>query len=391
METETTFSSDVEGLREAAREITNTPPPLAETPDAAPPPPEPTRVRLSDEPTDPDRAPEIDYGRDNGLSPRDAAEKLSNYRAEQANERDKLLRDVLGETDPVAEQAAQRIAQGVSLDEARQATMQARAQMSQEDDHRTRDSEYQKLAAEHAETERLHAQAQAELARTSVNQGVTAEFQNARNVQAVMKDQICQEFPDLVTPSRGYNMPAINRMAQENPERLRAFQERDQQLGNEYRNYANQVAVHEMVAREQLAHVAKAHDAQFDAAHPELKNPQAKQIISEEVKAFLREQGLDDAGIAQAWAGIGPYGGIRTAAGQEMLLATARQRIAQKTLKTGRAPKPAPIVQRPGAAHLPISRRDAATMEYQQAVRGKSDISPKDAAKLVAARRRGSR
>jgi hypothetical protein len=112
---------------------------------------------------------------------------------------------------------------------------------------------------------------------------------------------------------------------------------------------------------------------------------------SAEAIAFLKEQGLDDAAISQAWAGIGPYGGIRTAAGQEMLCAVARQRIAQKTLRTGRAPAKAPIVQRPGAAHLPISRRDAATMEYQQAVRGKENISAKDAAKLLANRRRGSR
>jgi hypothetical protein len=77
------FSGDVAGLKEAARSIVTNPPPLAEeTPREEI--PEPTRVRLSNEPTDPDRAPTLELGHDNGPSPRDAAEKLSNYRSEAA-------------------------------------------------------------------------------------------------------------------------------------------------------------------------------------------------------------------------------------------------------------------------------------------------------------------
>ena len=90
------------------------------------------------------------------------------------------------------------------------------------------------------------------------------------------------------------------------------------------------------------------------------------------------------------WNGNGPYSAaLRSIAAQEMLLHTARMRLAKKGMAAGKRNAPLPRVQRPGAASAPIGAASANVVNAKKNLDRTGSV--RDAAKLVAAQRRAAK
>jgi hypothetical protein len=236
--------------------------------------------------------------------------------------------------------------------------------------------------------ERLQAEAQASM-QTFHSQNAGAEVQQQlESVRTQYLNALAQAYPEVQTTD------AVERLRFEDPERFNALVNDFQRLDSDFRVKQANAITYENARTQQFKQAAQQHDDAFARNHPELYGPNAPngatEAIRQEAMAFLREQGMSDQDIMANWNGNGPYSAaLRSIAAQEMLLHTARMRLAKKGMAAGKRNAPLPRVQRPGAASAPIGAASANVVNAKKNLDRTGSV--RDAAKLVAAQRRAAK
>jgi hypothetical protein len=362
------FSGDVTGLERAARELTanrEAAEPEAEGPG-----------------TPKDDAPAVDL--DESIKLKDGAAELAEWRRKRDEEREKFNAAVMGEEAPKPEEED---VSSLSIEDQYQRAADAFKKLQDElgitsetDRHR-------------AELDRRIADAEAKVAhfKSLVDEQQRKDepppnalvpqhiAQNLKQHRLQVAQALLNRFPEARDSS------AMARMQYENPVRFEEYKIAYRAADESVRAAQGQAIAAEHDYARQFNRLAAREDEAFAKSHPELtKNPQAAEAIKAEAIQLLKAGGMSEDDIVRSWNGVGPFPWIRAAGMQEILLQAARQSLAKKGMKApARRPVP-PVTQRPGVAGE--LRRDP-TADLQRRLDKTGSI--RDAARLLAARRRG--
>ena len=349
-------------------------------------------------PSDPDREPIIKHT-DRGIDPRDAATKIAGVRRyiadqqKQISEGDEELKRALGqwsdEVDPKMRELLEqdeglrdRVLESVQRQETADAERErllaeAQAQLDalksdREQKIREIEERKQREAASTYREQELAKLAQA----TSVDQVAAT--------QKVYLERMAETYPECITDMGAYEL------AKKNPERYaqyRADFERANQHIKAVAFDAQQAGQYiSQQHRQQFEQYAQTQDQAWLDAHPEFKGEKGKaaqaRVISEALEA-LQELGYSKEQVVTAYQ-TDPT--MRSVAAQEAITQMGRQRLAQKSLKEGRARPPVPRVLKPGVAsdYRSSGHGEVAALGKQLSQTGKL----RDAAKFLAASRR---
>ncbi|MGC2409379.1 MAG: hypothetical protein WA441_05145 [Methyloceanibacter sp.] len=301
-----------------------------------------------------------ELGIEKGISIKDAAAAITDKRQAQAEEAAKLQAALRGDEAPDDVQAeARRLLEesytrgredaGLSDEELRQRLTdpQARAEAQ---------AMRERAAAAVAHSERLNAEAEAEQRREQMARIANSNPQTFQQDKATLQQLWDRDLRDI-NPNSAADLERLNQV---DPGRaawaLRLLQA-NQQVEQGY-------AQHQ--AHTQFQQAAAVEDQKVTAAHPEIfRDAKTAAAIRNGVAEWMCDQLVthgvarspDEAGRWLDWAyNQGGVPAMRTAFGQELILAAYRDAQARKMRSTAR-PVP-PTVQRPGVAGSGISDRE---------------------------------
>lgn len=331
-----TYTSEAGGIRDAAREVSDR---RREEHGAEP---EPHKVEVND----------ADVPED-GMTLREAAGGLSDYRRQLAEDRAALERALGISKEPQdGAPAAEPQATPAADDAARQRLQEA------------------ERAKQAAATER----AQAEQARRLYAQSLQAHLQAVRS-------EILTEFPEIKSEA---DLMAL--AGKDPPKFARALAAL--QKGDAIASGLAQVAqAQEHERRAQFQTWASQQDASFNDRHPELRDETAKRHARDLVLRHATAEGLTVDELARLWSGEGALS-LRDARVQSMMLDAARYREAMAAARNATKAN-LPPVQRPGVAQ-PHGSRHAGELDTLQGA-FKSNPTARAGAALLAARRAARR
>jgi hypothetical protein len=156
-----------------------------------------------------------------------------------------------------------------------------------------------------------------------------------------------------------------------------ARQAEAQRMGAAYQQWQQQQQV-------QWQQTAQAHDQAFDKwAEQQGATRADREAMIPEVMSMLRESGMSDQDIAHQYQN----GPMRSLQGQQILWMAAKYRMSQRGAKA-KLSRPVPAVQRPGS---PLERASDQDYAMRNLERPGQDLTPKQAAALVTARRNARR
>jgi hypothetical protein len=209
-------------------------------------------------------------------------------------------------------------------------------------------------------------------------------YAEALNVaQDFARASFMESFPELAAVPLQQLQPALEMMAQQQPERFgkaMATLERVAQLQAAQQTQDQQ---HAAAARQRFESFAKAEDARLDAM---LKgeSSQTQRAVTDEILAGAKEAGVEPAEFIRLFHSD-PL--MRNAHFQKMMYDAGKYRLAQKTTPKA-ATREVPPVQRPGVA----ASRSSASAATINALTAKLDRtgSLRDAQALLAAQRRAN-
>lgn len=336
------YSSDADGLRQAARDL------VAER-----------RAPHEDEIAKPPTALQDRIDRDGfnrGVTARDAAAELSKYRENQA-EQQRAFDAALGVEDGGAEQgpvneAAPEVAPPVDAPEAAQ-----------------------------TEVDQIKQQAQAEIERARTFQDNLAKLGHVHAQQASLEHQFKYFFPDintaqdlqqLLNTNETRGRQALEFLNQASDSINRAQQQTQQTLQQEQEHF-----------NAQYSSWAKTQDKAFEARHPELKDPVAGRKLGELAAQELKSIGLSSDEITALYQGKASIA-LRDHRAQELVLDAVRWRSLQRTAHEKRA-APAPRVMKPGLSKPAPSAADSELSDLKAAAKQAPTV--RNMARLLAAQR----
>lgn len=303
----------------------------------------------------------VDYlGFDKGVTVKDAAEALSDYRAEKLAERQKFEAQVMGSpfnpddyspTDPKVQSVRDAL-----------------------DAHNQAVTDYERNVAEYEANQQRIAQAEARAAQAEARANMPVQA-TLNTVEASLRANFSDAIPWL---EQGMVDAYQYELQKAGDPRARQFQELRQAAIVTHQQAAQQQQ------RAQFQEAAAREDARWGAQHPEMKNPKVAETLRQGAIDYLREVvGLNDEQINHHWNVAGT---LRTAEAQNMLLDATRTYLAKKGIANRPAAKVRPV-QRPGtASHGSGAYREAGIKELDQRLSESGNV--KDAARLVAERRR---
>jgi len=301
--------------------------------------------------------PRDDFGEKREIQPRDAARALSDHRQAKALDRAKFENAVMGEApEPLLDEHGNL---NLNVHEIPQDKIDAvKAAVDRVD----------ALEREHARL--VEVEARAARAEAVANAPVEASWNSIANTFAATFPDASHWGGDL----EGY----ATYLRQADPARFQQFVQLDNAA------LAVKQQAQQQQQRQQFQAAAAHEDARFEAAHPELKNAKVSETLRQGALDYLHTQmGLNDAQINHLYNVTGV---LRSAEAQSMLLAATRQHLAKKGIASARPVRRVPPVQRPGTAS---GRADHAAHDIRALDERLSiTANPRDAAKLVAARRR---
>jgi hypothetical protein len=247
-----------------------------------------------------------------------------------------------------------------------------------------------------AEQEAINAQVrQQELATAQAQQQqAVSEIEQAKYLQAQYAQQLQEaknalatahntEFPDVRTYEQ------LSELSRNDPQRFQRYLDLQQKYNQANEEHQRVAASQQQVAaieqqQQQYRAAAWAHeqDAQFEQAHPHLRDPAAKQAATNQVLEYLTQvRGLTLPQIQHMWNNDATF---RSASAQAMMFDAAQMHFARTRAREITAKK-LPPVQKPGVA------RDKAWANHEQLSALGQKLgqtgSVRDAAALLRARR----
>jgi hypothetical protein len=361
---DTSYTSDAEGLREAASDLAASR--AVSTEVQAPAEPLPRRADLDHVP---DR---IDAdGVNQGVSFRDAREAATEARAKRLQREDDERRAY-----EAAAGIGERELPDLEISDAELNRQElAKVHQSLEEVKAAQDGTWQRLA----EQQQL-AQEQA-LKASQLQTAHEYATQVTNNIQATVQEALASLnalYPDVTTPAH------IEQMRVQDPYRYQVFIE-------DFRNARAKVALAQQDGQHALGIYAQAfnqlgaqHDEAFLERHPELKDEAVRSKARYGVLQMLKDAGYDDAAIYQGWNfGAGQLSNVRDHRVQTMLLEQWRLQEARKSMKEGRARPLPPVTQRPGVGGDLVSHSESRLRDLNNKL--KETGSFRDAVKLRAA------
>jgi hypothetical protein len=257
-------------------------------------------------------------------------------------------------------------------------------------------------AAQQFENDAVAAGVDPELARVLRNpqarQALESEFkkvgelqeQHAQQIQVLQhfaRDQWLAGYPEIANLPVDQIVPALNRLAQTDPQRARAAVASLRRVGEAAAVHEQHHAQRAHAERQQFAANAKIQDAQFEkmVGH---QTPEQRAAVAREAVAYAAELGVDRSTFVHLLQ-TNPI--MRHAAFQKMMHDAASWRIANREGAKYRdhLDRTVPPVQRPG--HTNNQRSASRGTEHLAALAQKANSSGslKDMAALLAAKRRG--
>jgi hypothetical protein len=256
-------------------------------------------------------------------------------------------------------------------------------------------------AAQQFERDAVEAGVDPELAKVLRNrqarQALESEFEKVGKLQAehAQQIQVLQHFarenwlagyPELARLPVDQIAPALNQMAQTNPQRAQAAVASLRRVGEAAVVHEQHQAQRAHVERQQFQANAKIQDAQFEKMIGP-QTPQQRQAASMEMVAYAAEMGIDRSTLIHLLQ-TNPI--LRHSAFQHMIHTAVTARIAKREGAKYREKidRTVPPVNRPGHTNSPRGNRGNENLAAL-AQKANSSGSLKDMAALLAAKRRG--
>jgi hypothetical protein len=352
----TTFESTVEGLREAAAEVADNATSTESVPGGK------GGEHLPELHTGDQGDVGLPPAEDDGLSLKDAARRLADYRNQRETDRHNLNK-AIGLDDP--EQPADDDIQA-NYRRMKESVRQVEESLGIKDEQAERLEQLQ-----HAQQE-LRAQL-AEQQRSEDQPEVAQTFrQHAEAGRQQILSGFLHQYPEA------YSTQAWEAMERDNPHRAAEAKRFFGRCQHIYQQHVNELAQ----AVPQHLEWRNSENQKWEEAHPEMKDSHVRQKVQEAAVKVLKRNGASDEDIrALAVNGL-------SFAAQQVLTDAAKLELAQEAkgkMNQGRR-KVLPPPQRPGVAGAPRSRADAAVSAASRAM--DQNPSAKNAARMLAAMRR---
>jgi hypothetical protein len=348
---ETEYPATVEGLRDAAKEIAETATSTESVPGGK------GGEHLLEVPSGDTGDVGMPPQADDELSLKDAAKRLAQHREDRERDRENLNK-AIGLDDEHDDLRSHYEAMKRSVKEAEDA-------LGIKDERAEKLAELEKAQAELRS--QIESQRQSE-PQPHVEQAIRHNAEAGR--QQILSAYL-QQVPEAANPQAWAALEANN------PARAAAAKQLFAQYDGIYRQHLNELSV----AIPQHLEMVRAHNAQFDKDHPELRDPKVRGEIQNAAVRVLKKAGATDADIDQL-----RVNGMHHVA-QDILARAAKFELAADTrAKNAGRRKVPPAPQRPGVAGAPMSKADTAFHAASRAM--DSAPSVKNAARMLAAMRR---
>jgi hypothetical protein len=216
----------------------------------------------------------------------------------------------------------------------------------------------------------------------SAEQARAAFAQGARQAAQVAAASVLSNFPELANVPAAHLQTAIDVIARQDPQRAMAINGALQRTQALLTASQQAEAAQQQIQAQNLKQWIASEDAKFTQATAN-ETPETMRRIAENIIALAEDYGVSREQLGAVWQSQ-PV--LRSAAFQPIMVDAARYRMATKEV-AAKVHREIPLVQRPG-----VSRPHNSNDEVDSAMaKFRSDPNPKSAAALLTARRRAAR